>query len=659
MRNRSLVALALAVGFVTMEVAVAGQPALRDRSADCDRRCLEGFVNSYLEALAARDSSRLPLADNVVFVENQQVLKLGDGLWRTVTGLGRYRHYFADPEMGQAGLIGVVEESGRKIIFDLRLEIDGGKIREIETLVIRAPAELYEKRGVPHPKFLETVPPEKRLPREQLAGIANKYFTGMQGNDPKGDYSFFHPECNRWEHALQTTNQKGVKYGHVQDTEFAAMGCREQFQTGFLGFVTRIRDRRFAVVDVERQSVLAFVQFDHNGTVRELRMPNGKISVMPPYFSTPRTLSLGEAFRIEDGKLRQIEATLNESPYGMRPAFASGDNWVQITDIAGRIAAEPSSVPCDRACLDNYVDRFLKALIAHDARLLPVAPIVKYTENGQRLPLNDGLWGTATKIGDYGIHLADPSSGTAGYYGTIVETNVPGVLAVRLKIEKRRVTEIEAVIVRREQRGAGGGTETMMLATLPYQNNPADFAAVDPVFTTNLPKGQRVTAARLFSAVQSYYEALRTADGSRAALAENCERRTNGVRVTGVPDAAAPDPAHPSFRPLSLGCSAQLSTGYFGEVETIREVEPWVVDTERGLVLSRALFDIPNDRKTIAIKGIGDVALPKLSSGPYSILAAQLFKVEGGRIHRIEEQLRTVPYRMKSGWEGVFLPKWR
>jgi hypothetical protein len=74
MRNRSLVALALAVGFVTMEVAVAGQSALRDRSADCDRRCLEGFVNSYLEALAARDPSRLPLADNVVFVENQQVL---------------------------------------------------------------------------------------------------------------------------------------------------------------------------------------------------------------------------------------------------------------------------------------------------------------------------------------------------------------------------------------------------------------------------------------------------------------------------------------------------------------------------------------------------------------------------------------------------------
>jgi hypothetical protein len=80
MRKRSIIALALAFSFVIMGDVVAGQSATRDRSEDCDRLCLEGFVNSYLEALAARDPSRLPLADNVVFVENQQVLNLGDGL---------------------------------------------------------------------------------------------------------------------------------------------------------------------------------------------------------------------------------------------------------------------------------------------------------------------------------------------------------------------------------------------------------------------------------------------------------------------------------------------------------------------------------------------------------------------------------------------------
>src|SRR5512147_1301298 len=123
MRYTSLITLALAASLATTAPA-ADQPQRRDRSADCNRACLEGFVNRYLDALVAHDPSRLPLADNVVFVENQQVLKLGDGLWRTATGLGRYRHYFADPERGQAGLIGVIEESGTKIIFDLRLAIE-------------------------------------------------------------------------------------------------------------------------------------------------------------------------------------------------------------------------------------------------------------------------------------------------------------------------------------------------------------------------------------------------------------------------------------------------------------------------------------------------------------------------------------------------------
>lgn len=645
MRHQGILAAALAATLAATTTPALAQTQ-RDRSADCNRACLEGFVNQYLEALAARDPSRLPLAPNAVFVENQQVLKLGEGLWKTVTGLGKYRHYFADPEMGQAGLIGVVEESGSKIIFDLRLAIDGGKIKEIETLAIRSPANLYEEHGAPAPKFLETIPPEKRLTRAQLVTVANKYFSGMQGNDPKGDYTFFHPQCDRWEHGLQTTNNKGVKYGHVQDTEFAAMACRDQFQTGFLGFVTRIRDRRFAVVDVERQTVLAFAQFDHNGTVRELHQSNGKTTIVPPYFSSPRTLSIGEAWRIEDSMIRQIEATLNESPYGMRPAFPSGDDWVTRTDIVKSIAAKPQPGPCDRACLEGFVGKFLDALTTHDARKLPVAETVKYTENDQRLPLNDGLWGTATKRGDYGITLADAGSGTVGWYGTIVETDVPGVLAARMKVVDHRVTEIETVIVRREQRSAGGGTMTMMIAALPWQNDPANFAQVEPIFTASAS----AKAADLLAATDGYYAALRAQDGGKAALADDCVRRANGVRVTGVADAPALDPAQPSFKPLALGCAAQISSGYFGDVEAVREVRPWVVDSERGLVLTHALFDYPHDAKTIPVKGVGNVTVPRLSTGGYSVLAAQLFKVDGGKIRRVEEQLRTVHYKMKSGW---------
>lgn len=47
----------------------------------CGRACLEGFVNQYLDALAAHDPSKLPLTKNARYTENGQELKLGDGMW--------------------------------------------------------------------------------------------------------------------------------------------------------------------------------------------------------------------------------------------------------------------------------------------------------------------------------------------------------------------------------------------------------------------------------------------------------------------------------------------------------------------------------------------------------------------------------------------------
>jgi hypothetical protein len=300
-----------------------GQPAAAQGA--CDRTCLEGFLNRYLDALAAHDPSRLPVAPDVKFVENDQMLKLGQGTWGTVDGLGAYRHYFADPQMGEAVVITTVREHGVPAIMDIRLRIEDGRIREAETQVSRDPAgaQRYEKMGQPEAVWLEPVPPEKRVSRATMVASVDKYFSGMQRNDPKGDYSFFDKDCDRLEHAEHTTNLKTPQtYGHSTDTAFSSLGCEAQFQTGFLGFVTKIRDRRYVVVDEERQEVFAFMPFDHNGTVRTLPSVNGKSSPIPPYFDAPRTLQVGEAFRLRGDKLYRIEMTLIELPYGSKPALA-------------------------------------------------------------------------------------------------------------------------------------------------------------------------------------------------------------------------------------------------------------------------------------------------------------------------------------------------
>ena len=68
----------------------------------CDRACLEGFVNQYLEALVAHDPTRLQMTPDVKFTEDDIALKPGEALWKTASGLGTYKLYFADPP-GWAG----------------------------------------------------------------------------------------------------------------------------------------------------------------------------------------------------------------------------------------------------------------------------------------------------------------------------------------------------------------------------------------------------------------------------------------------------------------------------------------------------------------------------------------------------------------------------
>ena len=97
----------------------------------------------------------------------------------------------------------------------------------------------YEKLKI-DPLWLAQVPEAQRLSRDRLAALVNRYYTGMQGNDPHGDYSFFHKDCNRVEHGRQTTNNAPSNYGHSDIPNFVTMGCEAQFQTGFLGFVTLI-----------------------------------------------------------------------------------------------------------------------------------------------------------------------------------------------------------------------------------------------------------------------------------------------------------------------------------------------------------------------------------------------------------------------------------
>ena len=72
---------------------------------------------------------------------------------------------------------------------------------------------------------------------------------------------------------------------------------------------------------------------------------------------------------------------------------------------------------CDRACLERSVDQFVDAFVRHDPKLAPLTRAVKFTENGQTLPVGDGSWRTMVAKGTYHLYVSDPKAGQAYFSG--------------------------------------------------------------------------------------------------------------------------------------------------------------------------------------------------------------------------------------------------
>src|SRR5262245_61172599 len=168
------------------------------QSSACDRACLEGFVDRYLDALVKHDPSVDALAPNARFTENGQRLAIGDALWRSMKSKGNYRLFVTDVDAGQVAFIGTVNEENSDpaqvtpALIALRLRVAGNQITEIEQAVIRNvdAAKRVEALGSPNPLFTQTIPDAQRMSRADLIRTANMYFSGMQKNDGKGEYPF-------------------------------------------------------------------------------------------------------------------------------------------------------------------------------------------------------------------------------------------------------------------------------------------------------------------------------------------------------------------------------------------------------------------------------------------------------------------------------------
>ena len=287
----------------------------------CQRECLEGFVDKYLQAMADGTVDLELFAPGARFTENGIELPLGnEGLWATTSGLGNYKFYVPDTETQQVAFLGTVLEQAstsatgpqrapEAVGVALRLRIVGGKITEVEQIAARperplgagaaAPAGPFaatgaavEAMGSPHAVFLQAVPERERMSRADLVAVGDAYFEAVERNTGK-DYYPFSEDCLRYENGVITAGPAGtVGVGGRQPQP-----CKGQLETGLIGAVTGIRDRRTVAVDRERGIVFAFAFFDH----RPINW----------------TWQLGELFKIENNQIRRVEAIFIRGPYGV------------------------------------------------------------------------------------------------------------------------------------------------------------------------------------------------------------------------------------------------------------------------------------------------------------------------------------------------------
>jgi hypothetical protein len=298
--------------------------------------------------------------------------------------------------------------------------------------------------------------------------------------------------------------------------------------------------------------------------------------------------------------------------------------------------AHAAGKDCDhsRECLAGVLNTYLQALTKHDPASLPTTQNVKYTENGVRLTLGDGLWQTASAMPTYRLDVIDEEAGAVGLLGRISENGNNNWYGVRLKVEPDgKVSQIEALVNRSSGGGAGGPPVTKQ-NTEPH-----------PLMAEVIPQNKRVSRAELARISDTYFTGLDTEESSKGIpFSPDCQRRENGTVTANNPDA-------PKGSMQWMGCKAQFDTGFSVIVTDIRERRFEVVDRTKGLAFGWGYFDhngtVAKFSRTPDHK-LDDV--PQMFRQPMTFYIAEVFKVVDGNIRQIEAVLATVPYEMPSGW---------
>ncbi len=293
-RARYRLAAALVVLPAMLGVLTLSSPPAHAQA--CDRACLTGLMTQFIDALVAHDPSKLPLADNVRYTEDSRNAKLGDGVWKSVTGHGGFRQDYIDTRRQVAAAHVLLREGETQVLYSVVLHVSAMKIAGVETLVQRVvpggkfqPTEL----GKPIRGMNDAVPPGQRHSREEMIRIALTYPEGLRvGNFTDGGTPFA-------DAAYRVEN--GVIMADQADPR------RRMYEQNIIvhpGIIASV-----AAVDEENGTVLLWMNFGHTGDS----------------YGVGNALVTFEAFKVWGGRIQSVNAFFKGLPISTARFWPSSD----------------------------------------------------------------------------------------------------------------------------------------------------------------------------------------------------------------------------------------------------------------------------------------------------------------------------------------------
>jgi hypothetical protein len=141
------------------------------------------------------------------------------------------------------------------------------------------------------------------------------------------------------------------------------------------------------------------------------------------------------------------------------------------------------------------------------------------TENTGQMDVGEGmLWRSKVEPTTFNLITADPVTGQVSLQARVKVQGRNTLIAVRLKVDRGRILEIE-------QLWANGIDD----AAIPLLTTPR------PTLVNDIPPSERMSRELLLRAANSYFDALEGDDGKIAAFADDCVRHENGYQTVNNP----------------------------------------------------------------------------------------------------------------------------